>query len=309
MKRSAGAVTVDDVAAHVGVSIKTVSRVLNHEPNISEKTRQKVVEAMQTLDYRPNPAAPRLASKRADIIALVYDNPSDNYIVNIQHGALEACQALDYSLLLSPCNYRDPHLAEQMIQSVRQRGLAGLILTPPVSDVPALICALDEAGVDYVRFVVCDPDHGAAYSRVFGYRDAMAQAGIEVDERLVEQGQHSFESGMACAERLLSREPRPPAIFAGNDDMAAGVLRVAQAHGIRVPEELSIAGYDDTPLSRQLWPSLTTVRQPIQDMAYAAVEQLIAIHRPHLPGLRPHSEHESLQYELVIRDSTCPPTR
>ncbi|AKZ29368.1 MULTISPECIES: LacI family DNA-binding transcriptional regulator [Ralstonia solanacearum species complex] len=346
MKRGAGAVTVDDVAAHAGVSIKTVSRVLNHEPNISEKTRQKVVEAMQVLDYRPNPAARRLASKRADIIALVYDNPSDNYIVNIQHGALEACQALDYSLLLSPCNYRDPHLAEQMIQSVRQRALAGLILTPPVSDVPALIHALDEAGVDYVRlapadrehkglsvhtedraaardmtlhliglghrrigFVVCDPDHGAAYSRVFGYRDAMAQAGIAVDERLVEQGQHSFESGMACAERLLAHEPRPTAIFAGNDDMAAGVLRVAQAHGIRVPEELSIAGYDDTPLSRQLWPSLTTVRQPIQDMAYAAVEQLIAIHRPHLPGLRPHSEHESLQYELVIRDSTCPPPR
>ncbi|MGL6157370.1 MAG: LacI family DNA-binding transcriptional regulator, partial [Ralstonia mannitolilytica] len=242
MKRSAGAVTVDDVAAHAGVSIKTVSRVLNHEPNISEKTRAKVVEAMQALDYRPNPAARRLASKRADIIALVYDNPSDNYIVNIQHGALEACRALDYSLLLTPCNYRDPGLAAQIIQSARQRALAGVILTPPVSDVSSLVAALDEAGIDYVRlapadrqhnglsvntedraaardmtlhliglghrrigFVVCDPHHGAAYQRVFGYRDAMAQAGIEVDERLVEQGEHSFESGVACAERLLSR--------------------------------------------------------------------------------------------------------
>lgn len=348
MKRSARtgnvSVTVDDVAAYAGVSIKTVSRVLNHEPNISEKTRAKVVEAMQALDYRPNPAARRLASRRADIIALVYDNPSDNYIVNIQHGALEACQALDYSLLLTPCNYRDANLAEQIIQGARQRALAGVILTPPVSDVPSLIAALDEAGVDYVRlapadrehkglsvntedraaardmtlhliglghrrigFVVCDPAHGAAYQRVFGYRDAMAQAGIEVDERLVEQGEHSFESGVACAERLLSREPRPTAIFAGNDDMAAGVLRVAQARGIKVPEELSICGYDDTPLSRQLWPALTTVRQPIQAMAHAAVEQLVAIHRPHLPGLKPHSVHENLQYELVIRESTCPP--
>jgi LacI family transcriptional regulator len=158
-----------------------------------------------------------------------------------------------------------------------------------------------------IGFVVCDPAHGAAYQRVFGYRDAMAQAGIAVDERLVEQGEHSFESGVACAERLLSRDPRPTAIFAGNDDMAAGVLRVAQARGIKVPEDLSICGYDDTPLSRQLWPRLTTVRQPIQDMAYAAVEQLVAIHRPHLPGLKPHSEHETLQYELVIRESTCPP--
>jgi LacI family transcriptional regulator len=160
-----------------------------------------------------------------------------------------------------------------------------------------------------IGFVVCDPAHGAAYQRVFGYRDAMAQAGIEVDERLVEQGEHSFESGVACAERLLSCEPRPTAIFAGNDDMAAGVLRVAQARGIKVPEELSICGYDDTPLSRQLWPALTTVRQPIQAMAHAAVEQLIAIHRPHLPGLKPHSVHENLQYELVIRESTCAPAR
>ena len=129
------------------------------------------------------------------------------------------------------------------------------------------------------------------------------------DAWLVEQGEHSFESGVACAERLLSCEPRPTAIFAGNDDMAAGVLRVAQARGIKVPEELSICGYDDTPLSRQLWPALTTVRQPIQAMAHAAVEQLIAIHRPHLPGLKPHSVHENLQYELVIRESTCAPAR
>ena len=89
----------------------------------------------------------------------------------------------------------------------------------------------------------------------------------------------------------------------------ATTFNEAQARGIKVPEELSICGYDDTPLSRQLWPALTTVRQPIQAMAHAAVEQLIAIHRPHLPGLKPHSVHENLQYELVIRESTCAPVR
>lgn len=342
--RTTGSITVDDVAADAGVSIKTVSRVLNHEPNVSEKTRQKVTESMERLGYRPNPAARGLASNRTNIIALVYDNPSDNYVVNLQRGALEACSRYDYSLLLSPCNYRAPDLGEQIVQNVRQRALAGLILTPPVCDLPDLIHALDETGVDYVRLapidrehkglsVTCDdrsaardmtlyliglghrrigyvvghPDHGAAHERFEGYRDAMRQSGIPIDEALIAQGAHSFESGVACGEQLLAGPSRPTAIFAGNDDMAAGVLYVAHARGIDVPGELSVAGYDDTPLSRQVWPGLTTVCQPIPDMAYAAVEQIVAVQRPMHPGLRQHSPHETLEYKIIVRDSTRAP--
>jgi LacI family transcriptional regulator len=343
--RIIGSITVDDVAADAGVSIKTVSRVLNHEPNVSEKTRLKVVESMERLGYRPNPSARGLASNRTNIIALVYDNPSDNYVVNLQRGALDACGVYDYSLLLNPCNYRAPDLIAQIVQSVRQRALTGLILTPPVCDVADLVRALDEVGIDYVRlapidrerkglsvtcddrsaardmtlyliglghrrigFVIGHPDHGAAHERLEGYRDAMNQSGTPIDANLIEQGTHSFESGVECGRRLLARSPRPTAIFAGNDDMAAGVLYAAHAQGIDVPGALSVAGYDDTPLSRQVWPRLTTVRQPIQGMAYAAVEQIAAGQRPQHPGLKQHSPRKTLEYEIVVRDSTRAPS-
>lgn len=346
MKRSrnTGSITVDDVAADAGVSIKTVSRVLNHEPNVSEATRQKVAASMARLGYQPNPAARGLARNRTNIIALVYENPSDNYVVNLQRGALEACSRYDYSLLLSPCDYRAPDLATQIVQSVRQRALAGLILTPPVCDVPELVAALDALGVDYVRlapidtrpnglsvgcddraaardmtlyliglghrrigYVVGHPDHGAAHRRFDGYRDAMRESGLAVDDALVAHGTHSFESGVACGERLLAGPSRPTAIFAGNDDMAAGVLYVAHARGIDVPRELSLAGYDDTPLSRQVWPGLTTVCQPIADMAYTALEQIVAIQQPMHPELHRHAAHEVLKCQIVVRDSTRMP--
>lgn len=262
MKCNTETVTVSDVAVHAGISIKTVSCVLNHEPSVSEKMCAKAVETMQTLDYRPNPTARRLASKRADIVALIYDSPSDNYTVSIQHSALETCQTLDYSLLFMPCNYRDSGPADQITRNARQHALVGITPISPVLDVPSLTTALDETSIDYVRlaptnhehkrlptntegraamrdmtlhlislsyhhigFVVHDPAHGATYQQVLGYRDAVVQVGIGIDERLVEQGKHSLESGVTCAERLLSYEPRPTAISAGNSDMAVGVLR------------------------------------------------------------------------------------
>lgn len=326
-------VTVDDVAAYAGVSIKTVSRVLNNEPNTTEKTRAKVMAAIEQLKYQPNPSARRLASKRSDLIMLAYDNPSDNYLINVQQGALDACKRYFYSLLLQPCDYRSPDLAAQIEQAARQRACAGVVLTPPLSDVPALIEALDLGDMPYVRlaprypsakglevstddrcaardmtryllslghrrigFVAGHPDHGAAHERLRGYLDALAEAGLDADDSLVEQGLHSFDSGVICGERLLGLADRPTAIFAGNDDMAAGVLYAAHARGIPVPQALSVAGYDDTPLSRQTWPKLTTLRQPIQEMAYAAVEQLAS--------REPQARVRTLGYEIVVRDST-----
>lgn len=335
MKNSKGTgnVTVDDVAAQAGVSIKTVSRVLNNEPNISEKTRSKVLAAMASLKYQPNPSARRLASKRSDLIMMVYDNPSDNYLINLQHGALDACKRYFYSLLLQPCDYRSPDLAVEIMQAARQRACAGLLLTPPVSDVAELIRALDQSDIPFARlapsipsarglavstddrsaardmtryllglghrrigYVMGHPDHEAAHERLRGYRDAIAEVGLEADPDLICQGLHSFESGVRCGEFLLDRPRRPTAIFAGNDDMAAGVLYAAHMRGIKVPESLSVAGYDDTPLSCQTWPKLTTLRQPIQEMAYAAVEQLVS--------REPQARARILGYELVLRDST-----
>ena len=150
-----------------------------------------------------------------------------------------------------------------------------------------------------IGFVAGHPDHGAVGERLHGYRDALAELGVAYDPALVEQGLHSFDSGMQCGQRLLDRAQRPTAIFAANDDMAAGVLYTAHARGLKVPQELSVAGYDDTPLSRQTWPKLTTLRQPIREMAYAAVEQLAS--------REPQARVRTLGYELVVRDSTRSP--
>lgn len=333
--RASGSVTVDDVAAHAGVSIKTVSRVLNNEPNISPKTRAHVQAAMAELKYQPNPWARRLASKRSDLVVLLYDNPSDNYLINVQHGALDACRQYFHSLLLHPVDYRSPALADDVLQLARQRACAGLVLTPPVCDVPALIQALDASDIPFVRlapftpsarglsvhtpdrhaaremtahliasghrrigYVKGHPDHGAAHERLLGFRDAMTAAGIAVDESLIEQGLHSFDSGVQAGRRLLAHGQRPSAIFAGNDDMAAGVLYAAHGAGVSVPTQLSVAGYDDTPLSQQTWPALTTLRQPIKAMAFAAVEQLVS--------RTPDGASRTLDFALVVRDSTGP---
>ena len=326
--------TVDDVAAHAGVSIKTVSRVLNNEANISASTRARVQASMAELKYHPNPAARRLASKRSDLIVLVYDSPGDSHLVQLQHGVLDACRRSFHSLLLHPVNYRSPSLAGDVLQLARQRACAGLVLTAPVCDVPALVQALDASDVPFARLAPYTPsarglavrcadrlaaramtahliglghrrigfvrghaDHGVMHERLHGYRDALDEAGLPVDESLIEAGTNTFESGVQGGRRLLARATRPSAIFASNDDMAAGVLYAAHAAGIAVPSALSVAGCDDSPLSRQTWPALSSVRLPIREMACAAVEQLVARGAPaRLP---------SLDYTLVPRESTA----
>lgn len=331
--------TVDDVAAHAGVSIKTVSRVLNNEANISAKTRARVQASMAELKYHPNPSARRLASKRSDLIALLYDSPDDSLLVHLQHGALDACRRSFHSLLLHPVDYRSPTLADDVLQLVRQRACAGLVLTAPLCDVPALVQALDASDVPFARLAPYTPsargvavrspdrlaaramtahliglghrrigfvrghaDHGVMHERFHGYRDAFDDAGLPVDETLIEAGSNTFESGVQAGRRLLARGAGPSAIFASTDAMAAGVLYAAHATGITVPSALSVAGCGDTPLSRQTWPALASVRLPVREMACAAVEQLVARGAPvRLP---------QLDYLLMPRESiAAPPPR
>jgi LacI family transcriptional regulator len=344
--RKARAKTIDDVASRAGVSIKTVSRVINREPNVREETATRVLQAIRELKYRPNLAARNLASPQAYLINVLYDNPSDNYIVSVLHGVLAASEPAHYGVLLTPFDVTSPRLVDQVHEMIAQHRVGGLVLTPPLCDDDALLRALDGDGVDYVSispsdenrgmpyvsiddrsagrdlteyllgrghrrigFIKGHPLHGAAGRRLSGYLDAHAEHGIEVDRRLIESGMFSFESGIECGRRLLNRRERPTAIFAGNDDMAAGVLHAAHEMGLKVPAELSVAGYDDTPIARLVYPSLTTVRQPIRRMAHGAVECLIRSIRKR-SGLKADGPlTQRFDYELVIRDSvaSCPP--
>lgn len=309
-------ITIEDVAKKADVSIKTVSRVLNKELNVRQQTRDKVQKAMDELNYQPDPAARRLAGSRSFLIGMLYGIPNSSYITDVQDGALKTCMAENYELLIHPCDYLAPDLVSEVTAFIDRSRLDGLLLTPPLCDTDSLLRALHEKGVPFVSispgngeyasgtvktndrevseemtsylsslgherigFIIGHPDHKATGNRFLGYKDGLKQCGLNFDEKLVAQGYSSFESGMECAILLLRQEKRPTAIFASNDDMAAGVLRVANQLGLRIPQDLSVVGFDDLPLAKRISPALTTIRQPIRAMAEKACQALINVIR------------------------------
>lgn len=340
--------TIDDVAQLAGVSIKTVSRVFNREPNVRESTRDKVNKAIAELDYRPNLSARNLASTRAHLIVLVYDDPgayelpSFGYVIELQQGTLTACKKHNHELLIHPCNYRSKDVGAELRALIGQARPDGVIIAAPLSNMPKVVKPIAETNTPYVRlaagacssqeysvatndqgvcaemtrylaslghrriaFITGHPKHKAVADRFNGYKDGLAECGLEFSEELVAAGDNSIGSGEACAELLLSRKQRPTAIFAANDDMAVGVIRAAHRMGVDVPGELSVAGYDDIPLARQIYPRLTTIRQPLADMAERAAEAIISGSRT--DDLAPGTE--IIPATLKVRESTGPAPR
>lgn len=337
--------TIDDVAELAGVSIKTVSRVVNREPNVRKTTQEKVDKAIRALNYVPNQSARNLASHRSRFVGLIYDDPSafelpsSGYITRLQEGSLRACRAAEHEVLIHPCNHRSADVGEELRALIEQVRPSGMIIAAPLSNMRKIVKAIESTGTPFVRlapgsskpeefsvstndrdisaemtrhlidlghrriaFIRGHKQHKAVTQRLKGYQDALREHRLEVDETLVESGDNSIGSGEACAERLLSLTPRPTAIFAANDDMAAGVLRVALKRGLKVPEDLSIAGCDDIALCRQLYPTLTTIRQPLAAMAERAASMLIN----HRRDARIEQGPEIIPAQLKIRESTGP---
>jgi LacI family transcriptional regulator len=332
-------VTIDDVAELAGVSIKTVSRVLNQEPHVRETTRERVLNAAKQLDYTPNVSARALAGARSYLIGLYYDNPSPGYVGQVEQGAMAACRPAGYHLIVEQVQEAGTTLRERIAAFHARVRPEGVILTPPLCDLPEALEALDAAKANYVRiapsrdlerspyvyiddrkaaeemtlylqglghrdiaFIQGPPDHFAAARRCEGFLDAMASAGLPVRPDWVQPGQFSFRSGSEAGERLLSSPDRPTAIFAGNDDMALGVMAVANRLQIEMPTGLSVVGFDDSPSAQVVWPQLTTVRQPTAEMAAVAAEMLIG-RRSATRGPRVRL----LAFKLVPRQSSGPP--
>ena len=345
MQAKTSKVTISDVAKHAGVSIKTVSRVINREPNVRNATRQKVERAVARLKYHPNQSARNLASHRSRTVALVFDDPSvyevpsSGYIIKMQLGALRACQRAGYDLLIHPCRYRSRRAARELQTVIEHARPDGVLLAAPLSNMPAIVRAIKSTGTRFVQlspgdgtagqlsvatndrevsaemtrylaslghrriaFIKGDPGHKAVASRYLGYREGLEQSGIDFSARLVATGDNSFRSGEAAAAGLLEDHDRPTAIFAANDDMAAGVIRVADRLGLKIPAELSVAGFDDIALAQLVYPALTTIRQPLARMADRAVDELIA---GNSSEPRPQSV-VIVPAELQIRESTGP---
>jgi LacI family transcriptional regulator len=333
--------TINDIARLASVSKKTVSRVINQSPFVKEETRAKIDAVIQQIGYHPDPQARGLAFRRSFLIGLVYDNPNAQYIVNIQDGALDALRGSGFELVVHPCDRRSDDFVPGVRRFVERQKLHGVILLPPVAEDQELVRALQELDCAYVRVasVKLDTDahlvmsndreaaaevgkyleslghqrialitgpsqYRSAHERQSGFVSALQQRGMKLAPDYIVEGNYTFDSGVVCAEALLTRTPRPTAIFACNDEMAAGVYKAAYRIGLRIPEDLSVVGFDDSPLASRVWPSLTTVRLPIRDMGRLAASKL-------LPNAADEASAATsiVVPHLTVRDSTRPPPR
>jgi LacI family transcriptional regulator len=334
---SAKAITINDIARLSGVSKKTVSRIINHSPLVRDDTRERVEALMKQIGYAPDPMARALAFRKSFLIGMVYDNPTAQLIVDMQYGALDHLRDSGFELVVHPCDSRSVAYIDGVRRFVQQHKLHGVMLVPRVSEDQALADMLDSIGCRYVRIaavaldrpermlVTHDRDgsveaadyltslghhdialvtgprsYRSAVERTDGFVEGLRKRGIELpQDRIVEAG-YTFESGVAAAEKLLTSPRRPTAIFCENDEMAAGVYRVALRTGINIPRELSVVGYDDSPLASRLWPPLTSVRRDTRDTGRLAATMLTRPEGTPTPtaSVRPH---------LVIRDSCQPP--
>ncbi len=306
-------VTIGEVARQAGVSRKTVSRVVNREANVSDKLRRKVEKVVAQLNYHPDRQARSLRSGRSFHIAFLYGAPSSYFVIRLLEGIRPACLDHGYQLVTFETEAHGSRLVLSLLEFLERERADGLLMMPPMTDNEQLLAALDEEGIPYARitpgrprrnmidvvttgraagremvehllelghrrigFVAGHPDHFAMGDRLDGARDAIREWTDGSAELVVRQGLNHFDSGLEAARELLKLEPRPTAIFAANDDMASGVLFEAHERGLRVPDDLSIAGFDDTLLAPHIWPGLTTIHQPIAGLGGQATENLFA---------------------------------
>ncbi len=334
--------TIYDVAREASVSFKTVSRTLNGEQSVRPATRQRVIAAVKKLNYTPNPAARRLAGNRSYTVSLIYDGDFSSYIAGLQLGMIGACMPLDYELILHPCDVRAESPTEDITTFVNQTRVDGVVVTPPLCDNRELISALEKMNIKHVMispqdhdrglqvyfmeyqaaydltsylidlghrrigFIKGHPAHSSSAARYEAYKAALSDAGIRLDSSIVANGSFNFHSGVVGAGKILNATRPPTAIFASDDDTAVGVMHYAHDQGIDIPAQLSVAGFDDVPISRYIWPTLTTVRQPIQLMGAKAAELLFDAIRAD-KAVKLDSVATILEYEIVERDSCARP--
>jgi LacI family transcriptional regulator len=327
---------LEDIARHSGVSRSTVSRVINNDPNVNEKTRAHVQAVIRQLNFQPNLAARSLASGRTRVLGLVIPQGvayifTEPYFSILIQSISQTCNALDHSIMLW---LAEPDYERRAIQHILHGGLIdGVIVSSMLTD-DAIVQALIEAQKPFmligrhptnpqVNYVDADNRGGAqlavkhllalghrriglitgplntiaSQDRMDGYKDAVREFQLELEPSLLVESDYTEAGGFASAQKLLQEEVT--AIFAVSDTMAVGALRAINANGQRVPEDVALIGFDDMNFAPQLQPALTTVRQPITQLGATAVTNLIAV----LDGGETPVRQVNLPTELVIRAS------
>jgi LacI family transcriptional regulator len=332
--------TINDVAEAAGVSKRTVSRVINKSDKVNEKTRMEVEAVIRKLNFSPNRQARGLAARRSFMLGLVYDMPT-LFIADIQQGILGVCSDSGFELVVHACHIEQRNLVDDVLGFIRRTKVDGVVILPPVSEVAALTTALNEAGCKYVQFssgqsaepwkqvvtnylpaitdmtrhlvglghrrlgFISGPRSNlSSQKREEAFVQVLGDSGLELDSRMVAEGAFTYDSGERAAEKLLSRPDRPTAIFAANDEMAFGVMNVADRMGIRVPEDLSVVGFDGTAFSKFVIPSLSTIQRQPQEMARLGTQKLIALINEGEDAARAYETMVSPRF--VSRESTGP---
>lgn len=338
-RRTRSTVTITDVAREAGVSPMTVSRVVNAEANVSPATRERVERAVKALNYAPNVAARSLARSAAVRVGVIYSNPSAHFLSEFLLGVLDRTQSGAVQLLLQSCGEGDEE-ERQAVTRLADAGAQGVILPPPHSESAVVRRELRERGLraavvaagrppvdticvrvddrraayDMTRrllalghrrlgFIGGHPNQSSSRERYDGFITALEGA-PDATHAFV-QGYFDFVSGLGAAEALLDAPERPTAIFASNDDMAAAVVSVAHRRAMSVPEDLTVVGFDDTALATTHWPPLTTVRQPVREMAATAMELLVGALTRTLDGEEVEPVDRVLPYEIMERQSSA----
>lgn len=324
-------VTIQDVAQTAGVSVSTVSRVLNGKADVASETQERILAVIEELGYAANLAARSMRSQKKNLISLIMPDIAYPFAFEVMKGVNRAVAESEFDLLVyttGDVRKSGRVSAEQKYVSLLTNSISdGVIVVAPaaadfktggpiVSIDPSMSYpnypsvhatnyqgALDamqylvELGHRRIAFISGRPGLESSNRRLLGYRDALQRAGLPLDETLIASGDYTTDTGILCTRQLLALPNRPTAIFASNDQMAMGVYQVAQELGLRIPQDLSLVGFDNIPESRYL--GLTTVDQFIMDMGYVATQMLIKI----INGVPLEDQTYRMQTRLVIRNS------
>jgi LacI family transcriptional regulator len=327
-------ITIEDIARQAGVSPSTVSRVLNGSKRVADDKRALVLAAIEQHQYRPNAMARGLARGRSMMIGVLVQDLVSPFFAQMVLGVEQGLDPASYRPMLTTTHWRSEHQGDEVrsLQLLLERRVDGIIvlagripddeLRAVAAQIPLVIVARRVAGLEpqcvyidnqdgayratryllglghtRIAHIAGPADHPDAADRLAGYRRALAEAGLTVDQRLVVEGQFTEASGLACVEELLARGERFTAVFAANDQSAYGVMLGLFNHGYRIPTDISLVGFDDQFLSAYTLPPLTTVRQPVIKMGQAAAEGVLRLlddEEPMLPRF---------PTDLVIRKS------
>ncbi|WP_261130742.1 catabolite control protein A [Bacillus sp. Marseille-Q3570] len=329
-------ITIYDVAREAGVSMATVSRVVNGNPNVKPATRKKVLDAIERLGYRPNAVARGLASKKTTTVGVIIPDISSIFFAELARGIEDIATMYNYNIIL--CNSdqnkeKEIHLLNTLLgkqvdgivfmggnitdEHVEEfkRSPVPIVLAATVSsdeEIPTVNINYQEAVNDAIKLLIErgnekvamvsgpleDPINGQY--KFSGYRGALEEAGFEINEDYVYVGDYTYDSGLEAVDKFINLDDKPDAVFVGTDEMALGVIHGAQDNGLNIPKDIEVIGFDNTRLASMVRPTLTTVVQPMYDIGAVAMRLLTKF----MNNENVEDRKVILPHRIQLRDST-----